>query len=163
MTTFHSKPLLSWRRLFPVAVALIVAMRLTMSTTVRADDDDWDDDVQEYYEDLEERREKARERWEDWHEDREEALEDWYKDGGPRYYRYGPGYEYRTHHYPNREYYEYRAAPGYSTYYWEPRVYRSYRPMRQYRYYGTPDVGYTEFGRERSVQVGPYRVYWDRD
>jgi hypothetical protein len=139
-----------------VAASLIVALP---ATTARADDDDWEN----YREDLEERREEARERWEDWHEDREDALEDWYEDGGPRGHYYGPGYEYRGYHYPEREYYEYRAAPGYRTYYWEPRVYRSYRPVRQYRYYGTPDVGYSEFGPERSVQVGRFRVYWDRD
>jgi hypothetical protein len=50
----------------------------------------------------------------------------------------------------------------YEPYYGEPRHYRyDYAP--RYRYYGTPGFGYSEYGRQRSVQVGPVRVYWDRD
>jgi hypothetical protein len=162
MRAIHNNSFFSWLGVTIVAVGLAVALPLAPARA-DDDDDDWEGRWEDYYEEREDMREKARERWEDWHEAREEALEDWYEEGGPRFYRYGPGHEGRTYHYPDREYYEFRAAPGYSCYYWEPRVHRSYRPMRQYRYYGTPDVGYTEFGRERSVQVGPYRVYWDRD
>jgi hypothetical protein len=70
--------------------------------------------------------------------------------------------------------------PAYrSDYYWEepeeyvveePQVYEyEYPPVYEYevrrpeyRYYGTSGIGYTEYGRERSVQVGPFRVYWTR-
>jgi hypothetical protein len=32
----------------------------------------------------------------------------------------------------------------------------------EHRYYGTPRFGYTEYGRQRSVRVGPVEVFWSR-
>ncbi|HEX2473559.1 MAG TPA: hypothetical protein VHK01_02365, partial [Lacipirellulaceae bacterium] len=57
---------------------------------------------------------------------------------------------------------EYRGEVyGGDVYYEEPSVYEYY-PRREYRYYGTPDFGYSEYGRERSVRVGPVQVFWNR-
>ena len=150
MNTNQCKLQASWLSTILLAAGLIVALPLAPARA----DDDWEDRWEDYYDDLEDRREDARERWEDWHDDHD----DWDDRHGRRYY-YGPSYDYRSRHYPDRYYYGYRTAPGYRTYYWEPRRYRDYP---RYRYYGTPDVGYSEFGRHRTVRFGPYRVHWDR-
>jgi hypothetical protein len=165
MTSVQNKTCWSWSGIAAVAAVLITSLALPLSTARPDDDDDWEDRWEDYQEDLEEQREEERERWEEWREDREEALEDWREHGARRGYYYGPGQEYRAYHYPERRYYQYRSSPGYGAYYWEPRPYTTYRyydHAPRYRYYGTPGVGYTEFGRQRSVQFGPYRVYWDR-
>jgi hypothetical protein len=164
---------------------------LVPAPSARADDDDdWEDRWEDYREELEDRREEQRERWEEWREDREEALEDWREDRRRvRHPAWRPRIAERQ--YWNEElppprpprdygYYEERPAPAYrSDYYWEepggyayeePQVYEQEYPPAyeyevrrpEYRYYGTPGVGYTEYGRERSVQVGPFRVYWTR-
>jgi hypothetical protein len=138
---------------------VIVASLLSfpVSSARADDDDDWDDDVEDYYEELEDRREEARERWEDWHDDREDALEDWYEHhgryDGPRYRAYRPVV-------PRYEYYD---DFGGRVYYSHPAPQHGYyESYPQPRYYGTNRVGYSEFGRERAVQFGPVHVYWTR-
>ena len=176
---------------FIVSGFIVSSLMLVPVSSIRADedDDDWEDRWEDYQEELEERREDERERWEEWREDREEALEEWREDRGrvrhpawrpravqPRYLS-----EELPPPRPPRDYgyYEERRPAYRSDYYWEeepdvytyeqPQVYEyeypayDYEVRRpEYRYYGTSGIGYTEYGRERSVQVGPFRVYWTR-
>lgn len=159
MNAIRNKSRALWHAVMAAAVGLVVALPLNAARA--DDDDDWEDRWEDYQEELEDEREEARERWEERHEDREDALEDWReRHGRHRYYR--PDNQGRTHRYRSPRYYEYRSGPVHETYFEEPRYYR-YQSAPRYRYYGTPDVGYAEFGRRRSVQIGPVRVYWDRD
>ena len=164
-------------------------LMLCPAPSVRADDDDddWEDRWEDYREELEDRREEQRERWEEWREDREEAIEDWREDRrrvrhpawrqrvvSPQYWeeelpppRRPSGYGYYEERRPAYQSEYYWDEPGYS--YEEPQVYEYEYPAYEYevrrpeyRYYGTPGVGYSEYGRQRSVQVGPFRVYWTR-
>jgi hypothetical protein len=170
---------------------VVSCLMLVPVSSIRADDedDDWEDRWEDYQEELEERREDERERWEEWREDREEAIEDWREERGrvrhpawrPRVVR--P--QYRSEELPPprrpRDYgYNDDRGPAYrGDYYWEeePEVYSYEQPQvyeyeypayeyevrrPEYRYYGTDGIGYTEYGSERSVQVGPFRVYWTR-
>jgi hypothetical protein len=57
---------------------------------------------------------------------------------------------------------EYRGEVyGGEVYYEEPPVYEYYSEP-EYRYYGTSGFGYSEYGRQRSVRVGPVEVFWNR-
>jgi hypothetical protein len=151
------------------ATAMLASVAVCLPlTTAQADDDDWEDRWEDYREELEDRREEARERW----EDRQEAYEEWREDRRerrivvprrrgyvrqeyweplppPQYYYEDYGRVYRDHYYTDR-------PPVYREYYYD----RPYGP--EYRYYGTPRIGYSEYGRQRSVRVGPLRFYWRR-
>jgi hypothetical protein len=138
--------------------ALIFTPVTTLSA--RADDDDWEDRWEDYYEELEERREEARERW----EDREEEMEELREKGFLVPYGgwHSPHYGNRVYHQPQAgvRYYEYHDGPTHNPYYLPPpNRYEVYRPA--YRYYGTPQIGYYDFGRGGSVRVGPIQVFWD--
>ena len=139
-----------------VAGTLIFAPVATLPA--RADDDDWEDRREEYYEELEEREEETRERW----EDRQEELRE---DGiivpyGGRHNYYVPHEGYRVNRHPGVRYYEYYDGPPHNAHYLPPpNRYETYPPV--YRYYGTPQIGYYDFGRGGSVRVGPIQVFWD--
>ena len=55
------------------AIVLASLMSTGPITSVRADDDDWEDRQEDYEDWVEEQREEAEERW----EDRKEAIEEW--------------------------------------------------------------------------------------
>jgi hypothetical protein len=149
------------------AGALVVGALMFSPVTVlsaRADDD-WEDRWEEYHEELEEQREEAEDRWEERRERIEVVRErrflrpysGWHE-------RHGTPYAYRAHPYPELPYYrEYEhGGPRYYTHDWpSPRVYHynAYPPV--YRYYGTPRIGYFDFGHGGAVRVGPIQVFWD--
>jgi hypothetical protein len=136
--------------------ALIFAAVPTSSA--RADDDDWEDRWEDYYEELEEQREEARERWEDRQEElREEGIIVPY---GSWHEHYVPHDGFRVYRHPGVHYYEYYDGPRHNSYYLPPpNRYEAYPPV--YRYYGTPRIGYYDFGRGGAVRVGPIQVFWD--
>lgn len=191
MYTSTHQPKYYASRTLKFATAALASIALCVPlAAARADDDDWDDRWEDYQEELEDRREEAHERWEErqeayeeWREDRREALEDRrerFEDRRERQIivpRYGRRYDRPRSGYweeplpPPRYYYDdrygdryYDGGTVYREYDWDqPRVYRHYRTYRpEYRYYGTPGIGYSEYGRQRSVQVGPIRVFWRR-
>jgi len=176
----HFEPQKYESRAFRWSTAALVSVAMCVPlSAARADDDDWEDRWEDYQEELEDRREEARERWEDeqeayeeWREDRREAWEDRRERRivVPRYGRrqYVRPQEYWEEPLPPPQYYYEDRGPVYREYYYSdrPPVYREYRTYRpygpEYRYYGTPRVGYSEYGPQRSVRVGPFRVYWRR-
>jgi hypothetical protein len=155
MTTLNYKP-------FALTIgALVVGMLFfapVATSPARADDDDWEDRWEEYYEELAEREEEARERWEDRQEElREDGIFEPY---GGRHDYYVPHYGYRVYRHPGVRYYEYYDGPPHNAYYLPPpNRYEAYPPV--YRYYGTPQIGYYDFGRGGAVRVGPIQVFWD--
>jgi hypothetical protein len=167
------------------AIGFVVSalMFLPVHLSTAHADDDWEDRWEDYQEELEDRREEERERLEEWREDRAEVLEDrrehrvivqrenWRPRNRSTHY-----WQYDEELPPPRRYTQeqrYYREPAYrddyrgdvyhddDVYVDEPPVYDYYsRP--QPRYYGTSRFGYSEYGRERSVRVGPVQVFWNR-